>query len=150
MFVYARCLSLIVTWCKLSRITSQLRSPTRRPLLVGSLKSIVFVRVCVWIVARCITSINATASATAKIPSLLILSDRLHQGENWKSFRRKWKFYELAAGIHKKAQEVRVASLLNVIGKERNEHIRTFQWGNSLDALKIDKVLEKTRSVVFL
>ena len=129
---------------------SRFSSPTRRPLLVGSLKSIVFVRVCVWIVARCITSINATASATAKIPSPLILSDRLHQGENWKSFRREWKFYELAAGIHKKAQEVRVASLLNVIGKERNEHIRTFQWGNSSDALKIDKVLEKTRSVVFL
>ena len=60
----------------------------------------------------------AAASTTAKIPSPLILSDRLHQGGNWKSFRREWKFYELAAGIHKKAQEVRVASLLNVIGKE--------------------------------
>ena len=54
----------------------------------------------------------AAVSTTAKIPSPLNLSDRLHQGENWKSFRREWKFYELAAGIHKKAQEVRVASLL--------------------------------------
>ena len=33
--------------------------------------------------------------------SALNLSDRLHQGENWKLFRREWKFYELAAGIHK-------------------------------------------------
>ena len=85
----------------------------------------------------------AAVSTTAKIPSPLILSDRLHQGENWKSFRREWKFYELAAGIHKKAQEVRVASLLNVIGKEGMDMYQTFQWGNSSDALKIDKVLEK-------
>ena len=58
----------------------------------------------------------AAVSTTAKIASPLNLSNLLHQGENWKSFRREWKFYELAAGIHKKAQEVRVASLLNVVG----------------------------------
>ena len=85
----------------------------------------------------------AAVSTTAKIPLPLNLSDRLHQGENWKSFRREWKFYELAAGIHKKAQEVRVASLLNVIGKEGMDMYETFQWENSSDALKIDKVLEK-------
>ena len=85
----------------------------------------------------------AAVSTTAKIPLPLNLSDRLHQGENWKSFRREWKFYELAAGIHKKAQEVRVASLLNVIGKEGMDMYETFQWQNSSDALKIDKVLEK-------
>ena len=84
----------------------------------------------------------AAVSTTAKIPLPLNLSDRLHQGENWKSFRREWKFYELAAGIHKKAQEVRVASLLNVIGKEGMDMYEAFQWGNSSDALKIDKVLE--------
>ena len=33
-----------------------------------------------------------------------------------------------------------MASLLNVIGKDMYE---TFQWQNSSDALKIDKVLEK-------
>ena len=92
----------------------------------------------------------AAVSTTAKIPSPLILSDRLHQGENWKSFRREWKFYELAAGIDKKAQEVRVASLIDVMGKEGIDMYETFQWPNSSDALKIDKVLEKTRSVVFL
>ena len=85
----------------------------------------------------------AAVSTTAKIASPLNLSNLLHQGENWKSFRREWKFYELAAGIHKKAQEVRVASLLNVIGKEGMDMYETFQWGNSSDALKIDKVLEK-------
>ncbi|XP_022807246.1 uncharacterized protein LOC111344293 [Stylophora pistillata] len=58
------------------------------------------------------------ATTTAKAPAPLNLFDRLHQGENWKLFRREWKFYELAAGIHRKADEVRVASLLNVVVKE--------------------------------
>ena len=142
-------LTLIVTWCQRagSRPNYQgslpslevFKSVQVRPLLVGSLKSIVFVRVCL---DRC-TFYMAAVSTTAKIPSPLNLSDRLHQGENWKSFRREWKFYELAAGIHKKAQEVRVASLLNVISKEGMDMYETFQWGNSSDALKIDKVLEK-------
>ena len=43
----------------------------------------------------------AAVSTTAKIPSPVNLSDRLHQGENWKSFRCERKFYELAAGIQK-------------------------------------------------
>ena len=85
----------------------------------------------------------AAVSTTAKMPSPLNLSDQLHQGENWKSFRREWKFYELAAGIHKKSQEVRVASLLNVIGKEGMDMYETFQWNVESDALKIDKVLKK-------
>ena len=68
----------------------------------------------------------AAVSTTAKIPSPLNLSDRLHQKQNWKSFRREWKFYELAAGIHKKSQEVRVTSLLNVIGKEGMDIHNTF------------------------
>ncbi|KAL9976782.1 hypothetical protein ACROYT_G014113 [Oculina patagonica] len=85
----------------------------------------------------------AAVSTTAKIPSPLNLTNRLHQGENWKSFRREWKFYELAAGIHKKTDEVWVASLLNVIGKEGMDMYDTFQWANLSDARKIDKVLEK-------
>ena len=68
----------------------------------------------------------AAVSTTAKIPSPLNLSDRLHQKQNWKSFRREWEFYELAAGIHKKSQEVRVTSLLNVIGKEGMDIHNTF------------------------
>ena len=67
--------------------------------------------------------------------------DRFHQGENWKSFGHEWKFYELAAGIHKKAQEVWVASLLNMIRNEEMDMYETFQWGNS--CFKTDKVLEK-------
>ena len=68
----------------------------------------------------------AAVSTTAKIPSPLNLSDRLHQRESWKSFCREWKFYELAAGMHKKSQEVRVTSLLNVIDKEGMDIHNTF------------------------
>lgn len=68
----------------------------------------------------------------------------LHLGENWKSFRRDgMEVYQLAAGIHKQAHEVRVASLLTVVGKEGTDMYETFQWENSSDALKLGKVLEK-------
>lgn len=91
-----------------------------------------------------------SVSTTAKIPSPLSLSNRLHQGENWKLFRREWKFYELAAAIHKKALEVRVALLLNVIGKEGIDMYETLQWGNSSDALKLTRFWKRSRSVVSL
>ena len=131
-------ITLIITWCQIAGF---------RPNYQGLLPSLEVFKSnaafeCVWIVARSITSI-AAVSTTAKIPLPLNLSNRLHQGENWKSFRHEWKFYELAAGIHKKAQEVQVASLLYVIGKEGMDMYETFQWKNSSDALKIDKVLEK-------
>lgn len=45
--------------------------------------------------------------------------------------------YQLAAGIHQKAHEVRVASLLTVIGKKGMDMYETFQWE------KLGKVLEK-------
>ena len=83
------------------------------------------------------------ATTTAKAPAPLNLSDRLHHGENWKLFCRECKLYELAAGIHRKADEVRVASLLNVVGKEGLDMYETFQWEDASHALKIDKVLEK-------
>jgi len=81
----------------------------------------------------------AAVSTSAKIPLLLNLSDFLHQGENWKLFRCEWKLYKLAAGIHKKTQEVRVALLLNVISKEG---MKPFN-GKIRQTLKIDRVLEK-------
>ena len=116
-------LSPIVTWCYIAgfrstyqRITSQLEVfKYNAPFVIGSLKSIVCVRVCVWIAVTCITRIMAAVSTTAKIPSPLNLSDGWHQGENWKSFRRERKFYELAAGIHNKAQKFRWLLMSNKI-----------------------------------
>ena len=51
-------------------------------------------------------------------------------GKNWKSFCHEWKFNKLAAGIQKKAQDVWVASLLILIGKEGMAMYETFQWKN--------------------
>ncbi|PFX16000.1 hypothetical protein AWC38_SpisGene19760 [Stylophora pistillata] len=92
-----------------------------------------------WLVADgkgySLRSILILATTTAKAPTPRNLSDRLQQGENWK-------FYELAAGIHTKADEVRVASLLNVVCKETLDMYETIQWEDASHALKIDKFLE--------
>ena len=58
-------------------------------------------------------------------------------------FRRNWKYYEITADIHKKSDEVRVCSLLNVIGKDAIDMYETFQWDGPCDAMKISTVLEK-------
>ena len=85
-----------------------------------------------------------TVSTTAKTSCCLLSFRPLHPGENWESFRcDEMEVYQLAAGIHKKAHEVRVASLFNVIGKKGMDIYETFQWENSSDALKLGKVLEK-------
>ena len=56
-----------------------------------------------------------------------VSSRPLHPGENWKSFRPdEMEVYRLAASIHKKAHEVRVASLLNVIGKKGMTYTKPF------------------------
>lgn len=85
----------------------------------------------------------AALSTTAKPPEPLNLEDRLHHGENWKIFQRSWKYYEIAAGLHKKSDEIRVCSLLNVIGKDGVDMYETFHWDQEGDAMKIANVLEK-------
>ena len=84
-----------------------------------------------------------TVSTTAKT-SYRCIFPTVASRRNWESFRRdEMEVYQLAAGIHKKAHEVRVASLLNVIGIKGMDIYETFQWENSSDALKLGKVLEK-------
>ena len=51
--------------------------------------------------------------------------------------------FRVSGCIHKKSQEVRMASLLNVIGKEGMDMYDTFKCDHSSDALKIDQVLQK-------
>ena len=85
----------------------------------------------------------AALSTTAKPPEPLNLDDRQHHGENWKYFKRSWKYYEIAAAIFKKSEEIRVCSLLNVIGKDGVDMYETFHWDAEGDDFKIDKVLEK-------
>ena len=79
----------------------------------------------------------------AKPPEPLNLEDRAHRGENWKNFKREWSYYEIAAGFATKAEKVRVAALLNVIGRDALDMYETFQWESEGDNFKIGKVLEK-------
>ena len=65
-------------------------------------------------------------STLAKPPDPLNLEDRTHRGENWKRFKRDWSYYEVAAKINKEEGEVRVAHLLNVIGKDAKISMKRF------------------------
>jgi len=57
----------------------------------------------------------------AKPPEPLNLKERTHRGENWKQFKREWIYYERAAKIDKEEGAVRVAHLLNIIGKDAQD-----------------------------
>ena len=63
-----------------------------------------------------------------KPPEPLHLEDRAHRGNNWKNFKREWPYYEIAVGTATKAEKVRVAALLNVMGRDALDMYETFQW----------------------
>ena len=65
-----------------------------------------------------------SAGPTAKVPDPITLENR---GESWKQFRREWKFYEIATKISKEEDDVRIAALMNVIGREGMDLFDTFQ-----------------------
>lgn len=71
---------------------------------------------------------------TAKVPEPLSLEKR---SESWKHFKREWSFYEIATKISKEEDEVRIAALLNVIGREGVDLYETFQWQADEDKTKI-------------
>ena len=62
----------------------------------------------------------------AKPPEPLNLVDPTHRGENYWQFKQDWKYYETASKIDKEEGPVRVAHLLNVIGKEGQEMFEMF------------------------
>ena len=84
-----------------------------------------------------------TSSNIARPPEPLNLEDRAHRGENWKNFKREWSYYEIAAGIASRTEKIRVAALLNVIGRDALDMYETFQWDAEGDNFKTAKVLEK-------
>ena len=64
----------------------------------------------------------------AKPPEPLNLKDRTHRGENWKQFKRGWTYYEVAAKIDKEDCPIRVAHLLNVIGRDGQDMFETLRY----------------------
>ena len=63
--------------------------------------------------------------------------------QNWKQFKQKWRTYELATGVGKKDDAIRVATISTVIGDEALDVFNTFTWDDDEDKVKIDKVLEQ-------
>ena len=67
-------------------------------------------------------------TSAAKPPEPLSLEDRTYRGEAWKHFKRDWGFYEKAAKIAQETDDIRVAALLNVIGRDAVDLYETFEW----------------------
>ena len=93
------------------------------------------------------TQIGPTLSAMAERqffppPEPLQLSIG-NSSQNWKRFKQKWSNYELATGVAKKDDAIRVATILTVIGDEALDVYNTFTWDDDEDKVKIDKVLEQ-------
>ena len=84
----------------------------------------------------------------AEPPEPLNLEDRSHRGENWKQFKRDWTYYEIVSKIDNEDDVVRVAHLLNVIGRDTQELFETFNLSadDLKDVTKVLKVFE-TRCV---
>ena len=82
------------------------------------------------------------AKSLAKPPEPLNLEDRTWRGDNWKQFKRDWSYYETAAKIDKEDSPVRVAHLLNVIGKDGQDMLDTFSLTET-DQKDIAKVLQE-------
>ena len=62
--------------------------------------------------------------------------------QNWKRFKQKWSNYELAIGIARKEDLIRVATFLTVIGDKALDVYNAFTWDSDKDKVKMDKVLE--------
>lgn len=82
------------------------------------------------------------SSGSLPAPSYLNLSDG-NISQAWKKFKQKFKNYELAAGIKDKPGEIRVATLLTLIGDEALEVFNTFTFDNDAAKKNIDTVLTK-------
>ena len=83
-------------------------------------------------------------STLAKPSEPLNLEDRMHRGKNWWRLKCDWFYYERAAKIDKEEGVVRVAHLINVIGKEAQDLYETFDLSeeNQKDIAKVFEAFE--------
>ena len=58
------------------------------------------------------------------------------------NIKQKWSNYELAIGIARKEDPIRVATFLTVIGNEALDVYNAFTWDSDEDKVKMDEVLE--------
>ena len=63
--------------------------------------------------------------------------------ENWKDWKMAWEHYSLASGLREKPEEVKVSTLLTIIGPEARKVFSTFSRANTGDSKKMGAVLAK-------
>jgi len=80
-------------------------------------------------------------SLTIPPPKPVVLSDNGSAAANWKKFLAQWQNFELATGLDKKPSEVRVATLLSIIGEDGQEKYESFTFDNIEDKKDIDFVI---------
>ena len=74
-------------------------------------------------------------------PKPLVIVDNL--ATSWKQWKKIWQRYEIAAGIYKQSDLVRVATLLSVIGEDAVQIFDTFTWREGEQDDKMKDVLAK-------
>lgn len=74
-------------------------------------------------------------------PKPLVVDENL--ASNWKQWKKVWQRYEIATGIYKQEDLVRVSTLLSVIGEEAVKAFDTFAWAEGQNENKITDVLVK-------
>ena len=71
----------------------------------------------------------------------LVMDDKL--ASNWNAWKKAWTRYEVATGVNKQEQLVRVSTLLSVIGEDAKKAFDAFEWGETEDDSTIEDVLAK-------
>ena len=74
-------------------------------------------------------------------PKPLVVDDNL--ASNWKQWKKVWQRYEIATGINKQKNLVRVSTLLSVIGEEAVKAFDTFAWSEGQNENSITDVFSQ-------
>ena len=77
-----------------------------------------------------------------KPPNKLQLEGNL--SENWRKWEQQFNLFLVVSGLGEKPAKVQASTLLHVIGIDALEIYNTFAWEEGGDAMKADKILEKS------
>ena len=76
-------------------------------------------------------------------PKELSLKKTTNPSSEWKRFRQDWENFEIASDTCAKSDKVRVATFLNLAGRDAVEVYNTFSWDNDDDKHLIANVVDK-------
>ena len=76
----------------------------------------------------------------------LVMDDKL--ASNWNAWKKAWTRYEVATGVNKQEQLVRVSTLLSVIREDATKAFDAFEWGRNRGQLKNKMSLQSSMNSV--